>query len=207
MSRRSTEALINLLKVSKIASDKQGRNARRDASADSDFDQLEGLSDLAKIGDEFLKSGNPIDLRDRTFVLLCAACCLRGASFRSMSLAELGCNVNERFGQNTRCPEVRIILTTSKRHRSGEKPDKVGCIRHRSVNVCPVRALALYLFSRFQNTEVRPLLEGPYEGWANIKLACNNENPTSRASRSNRSRVFVGEGANVKTQLSGIFLK
>jgi hypothetical protein len=105
-----------------------------------------------------LNSGN--DLRNRMIHFLCHACLLRGESARNLELPDLFSVVLEHEGHSD-CRALVIIM---------EHREFGSCIRHRNVEICPVGALAFYLFFRWNiQNEVVPNFLAP-EDWYDIRV-------------------------------------
>jgi len=113
-----------------------------------------------------LNSGN--DLRNRMIHFLCHACLLRGESARNLELLDLLSVVLEHEGHSD-CRALVIIMEHGKTNQYGRR-EFGSCIRHRNVEICPVGALAFYLFFRWNiQNEVVPNFLVP-EDWYDIKV-------------------------------------
>jgi hypothetical protein len=165
----------------------------KDAGNSTALDRLMSEEDLKKIGNEFLKDGNPVDIRDRAFALLCSSCCLRGDNFRRLNLSDLSAFIRPHYSQLQECTELTLTLQSSKTNPSGGRVDQVGCIRNKEVEVCPVGAVAFLLFSRFHINNREDAAEVSsketlpnflsYADWSQIKLAISYEHEASKLGR------------------------
>lgn len=100
-----------------------------------------------KMARYFMGEADGRGLRDRLDYLLGHALIARGETTRKLQLPDLFTKEMKNEGPTT-CLAVMAIMDQGKVNQFG-RIDYGGCIRHRDVEVCPVGALAMYLFWRY----------------------------------------------------------
>ncbi|KAE8181731.1 hypothetical protein CF336_g8816, partial [Tilletia laevis] len=113
---------------------------------------LDGYSQtqFGDVSNYFLLRNSEIGLRDRLAFLISHYALLRGDNARKLELADLHHLELEGEGPSS-CFAVVLLLANGKTNQAG-RVEYGSFMRNRDVQLCPVGALALYLFSRFHHS-------------------------------------------------------
>ncbi|KAE8266440.1 hypothetical protein A4X09_0g5909 [Tilletia walkeri] len=104
--------------------------------------------EMRKLSAYFFERDTEIGMRDRAALFLCHFALLRGDNCRALEFPDLH-HLELRDEGFTPCFAVVLILRQGKTNKFGHL-EFGSFIRAADVELCPVGALALYLFSRFQ---------------------------------------------------------
>lgn len=103
--------------------------------------------DLIKMSKYYLDLNRPLAIRNRLLYLLPHFTLCRGENVRALQLADLFFVKLDNEGYST-CHAVVAVMSQGKRNQFGKK-ESGAFIRNKNVVLCPIGALALYLFVRF----------------------------------------------------------
>ncbi|KAE8225065.1 hypothetical protein CF319_g2131 [Tilletia indica] len=126
------------------------------------------LAQFGQVSNYFIQRNSEVGLRDRLAFLISHFALLRGENARNLELADLHHLQLEGEGPSS-CFAVVLLLANGKTNQAG-RVEYGSFLRNRDVFVCPVGALALYLFSRFHHSaEPFPDLSES-SNWYDIKV-------------------------------------
>ncbi len=112
---------------------------------------LEGfvtMDDLNRMSMYFFEQNKPVAMRNRLMFLLAHFSVCRGENVRALQLADMFTLELEEEGYSF-CFTVALVMGQGKRNQYGRK--EVGSfIRNKNVMICPMGALAIYFFVRFE---------------------------------------------------------
>lgn len=133
------------------------RSAHSDRARGTLADGLK-QSDSENINKFFMNKNNENGLRDRLNHILSSAMFLRGDNARMFELADFFTMELRQEGPQ-QCQALVSIMNHGKTNADGRN-EYGSCIRNKDVDECPIGAMALYLFMRFQvNGEQFPDLQ------------------------------------------------
>ena len=143
----------NLLKNLRNQENARREAALEDPAAGTLSDGITTIERLSRVVRSLfkLKRGrvNVHALRDRAMYTMLHHGLLRFGNAKMMRLSHLFSVKLPYHGYGGDCLGLMAIIREGKTNRTGRK-DLTGMVRNKSVEVCPVGALALYLFERFQ---------------------------------------------------------
>jgi hypothetical protein len=137
--------------------------------------------DMRNMSAYYFGLSTPRGIRDRLDFLLGHALVARGETTRFIQLADLFTMELKNEGP-TVCEILMVVMRQGKTNVHG-RIDYGGCMRHKDIEVCPIGALALYLFYRFD------VLGEPFPDLSECRLwydtyLINGKNPTKQMSYS-----------------------
>ncbi|KAE8213455.1 hypothetical protein CF319_g9169 [Tilletia indica] len=113
------------------------------------------LQQLGEISNHFIQRNSEIGFRDRLAFLISHFALLRGENARNLELADLHHLSMSGEGPSgvgsSQCFAVVLLLANGKTNQAG-RVEYGSFLRNKDAFVCPVGALALYLFSRFHHS-------------------------------------------------------
>ena len=163
-------------------------NLKRTSYADRGSGTIQdtyNVEELRRVASHYLELRTGRGLRDRMDLLLGHALMARGESTRKIQFPDLFSMPLKDEGP-TNCVATMVIMDQGKINQFG-RIEYGGCIRHRDAELCPVGALALYLFWRFQ-CEGEPFPDmNRREDWYDTHLV-NGKDPKKEISYSSQAR-------------------
>ncbi|CAD6934855.1 unnamed protein product [Tilletia caries] len=108
------------------------------------------LAQFGQVSNYFIQRNSEVGFRDRLAFLISHFALLRGANARNLELADVHHLQLEGEGPSD-CFAVVLLLSNGKTNQAG-RVEYGSFLRNKDAFVCPVGALALYLFSRFHHS-------------------------------------------------------
>ncbi|GHJ89143.1 hypothetical protein NliqN6_5545, partial [Naganishia liquefaciens] len=148
-SPRRFPAVIELMTTLKRQEAERKKSSFVDRCKDSFLDGYHKTTQVADIMNEGLKRNTAEGLRDRTMNALSHYGLLRGEDARGIQLPDVQHLPLEHREGPTPCDVMVVLLLDGKTNQYGNT-QYMGAIRNRNWNECPLGAMAMWLFYRFQ---------------------------------------------------------